>query len=230
MNNFINGNRKMKKVLFVTALIFLELTIGCSSDDNYNNMIMDIMVTKPRTNIPDVMFERALIDLKFDDVEDGSVLTSSIENIKDLVIENMGIRNLSGIEDFTTLEGLWAKDNLLTSLNVSKNSNLKFVYANNNLLTALNVSDLSNLEKINMENNELTQLDISGNTALQQLSLANNSLQSIDISNIPSLIQLNTFSIQNNPLDCIKVNSEQISNIPSQWTKDETDVYALECN
>ena len=76
----------------------------------------------------------------------------------------------------------------------------------------------------------LAALNISTNTALQQLSLANNSLLAIDISNIPSLIQLNTFSIENNPLDCIQVNAEQFNNIPSQWTKDETDTYALECN
>ncbi|WP_297691365.1 hypothetical protein [uncultured Eudoraea sp.] len=219
----------MRKELYVFALIFLQLVIGCSSDNN-NNEIIDIQVTKPRTDIPDIMFERALIELKFDDVEDGSVLTSAIENVKDLVIENKDISSLSGIADFTALEGLWAKENILTTLNVSENSNLKFVYANDNNLTRLNVSDLSNLEKINMENNALTQLDISGNPALQQLSLANNSLQAIDISNIPSLIQLNTFSIENNPLDCIKVNSTQIANIPAQWTKDETDVYDLECN
>ncbi len=102
--------------------------------------------------------------------------------------------------------------------------------APNNLLTVLNVSNLSMLERIQVENNGLTQLDISANTALQQLSLADNSLQGIDISNILNLIQLNTFSIENNPLDCIQVNAEQFNNIPSQWTKDETDTYALECN
>lgn len=219
----------MRKELYVFALISLQFIVSCSSDNN-NNEIMDIQVTKPMTDIPDIMFERALIELKLDDMEDGTVLTSAIENVKDLVIENKDISSLSGIADFTALEGLWAKENMLTNLNVSENSNLKFVYANDNNLTRLNVTNLSKLEKINMENNGLTQLDISGNTALQQLSLANNSLQSIDISNIPSLIQLNTFSIQNNPLDCIKVNSTQIADIPAQWTKDETDVYALECN
>lgn len=220
----------MRKIYYALPLILILIASGCSSDDNNGPLEEDNPIIIARTAIPDVMFERALIELNLDDEEDGSVLTSSIENIADLIIEDKGITNLSGIEDFTSLVGLWARDNMLATLNVSKNSNLKFVIAPNNLLTVLNVSNLSMLERIQVENNGLAQLNISANTALQQLSLANNSLLAIDISNIPSLIQLNTFSIENNPLDCIKVNAEQFNNIPSQWTKDETDTYALECN
>jgi len=220
----------MRKIYFALPLIFILISSGCSSDDNNDPMEEDNPIAMARTPIPDIMFERALIELNLDDEEDGSVLTSSIENIADLIIEDKGITILSGIEDFTSLVGLWARDNMLTSLNVSQNSNLKFMVAPNNLLTSLNVTNLAMLERIQVENNELAQLDISGNTTLQQLSLANNALLSIDISNIPTLIQLNTFSIENNPLDCIKVNAEQFNNIPSQWTKDETDTYALDCN
>lgn len=218
----------MRKIYRALPLILLLVSIGCSSDDDSPQE--EIPVIESRTNIPDVMFERALIELNVDDVEDGSVLTSSIENIADLIIENKGITDLTGIEDFTSLVGLWIDDNMLTSLDVSKNSNLKFMIAANNMLSTVNVSNLSMLERIQVENNGLSQLDISDNLALQQLSLANNELQAIDISNIPTVIQLNTFSIENNPLDCIKVNAEQFDNIPGQWTKDDTDTYALECN
>ncbi|WP_297796137.1 hypothetical protein [uncultured Eudoraea sp.] len=219
----------MRKIYCALPLILLLLSIGCSSDDD-NIPQDDIPIIESRTVIPDVFFERALIELNVDDVEDGSVLTSSIENIADLIIENKGITDLTGIEDFTSLVGLWIDDNMLSSLDVSKNSNLKFMIAANNMLTTVNVSNLSMLERIQVENNSLAQLDISDNLALQQLSLANNELQAIDISNIPTVIQLNTFSIENNPLDCIKVNAEQFANIPGQWTKDDTDIYALECN
>ena len=73
-------------------------------------------------------------------------------------------------------------------------------------------------------------MNISDNQALQQLSLANNLLASINISNIPTVSQLNTFSIENNPLECIIVNQDQLNEIPTQWTKDDVDVYALDCN
>lgn len=54
------------------------------------------------------------------------------------------------------------------------------------------------------------------NSALQLLGLKNNSLTSLDIAAFPNSIQLNTFSIENNPLTCIVVNSEILNNVSSQ--------------
>ena len=94
----------------------------------------------------------------------------------------------------------------------------------------ITVTNLSILEKLQVSNNEITQANLSDNSSLQLLGMANNALTSIDISSVPSSIQLNTFSIENNPLTCIKVNAEILSDIPSQWTKDDDDTFALECN
>ncbi|MBT8323407.1 MAG: hypothetical protein KJO94_08010, partial [Eudoraea sp.] len=151
-------------------------------------------------------------------------------DIEDLVIEDKGIASLSGIEDFTALVGLWVSRNDLTTLDLTENRNLKFAFVADNALTSLLVNQLTLLEKIQAENNALVSLNISDNQALQQLSLANNQLAAINISNITNTTQLNTFSIENNPLECIIVNQEQLDNIPSQWTKDAEDVYALDCN
>ena len=56
------------------------------------------------TLIPDENFEQALIELGYDDTLDGSVKTSSIDNIVNLSLEAGNIRNLSGIEDFKSLK------------------------------------------------------------------------------------------------------------------------------
>ena len=100
----------------------------------------------------------------------------------------------------------------------------------NNVLTSINVSNLNILEKLAVTNNNLTQLDISDNGTLQVLQLADNALGAIDISGIPNNLQLNTFAVENNPLTCIQVNQELLNDIPSQWSKDEADTYALSCN
>ena len=215
-------------LLFMSVLVWT----ACSTDadNSQEEMGPDNTPEVARTPIPDANFEQALIDLNLDDEIDGFVNTNSISNLEDLVIEDKGIENLSGIEDFTALVGLWVSRNNLTTLDVTQNSNLKFVFVADNALTTLIVDRLTSLEKIQAENNALTTLNISDNQALQQLSLASNQLVSINISNIPNTTQLNTFSIENNPLECIIVNQEQLADIPSQWTKDPEDVYALDCN
>lgn len=216
---------KMKQFFILTGLFYV--LAGCSSDNDSDSDQM--MMMEARTDIPDIAFERALIEVGIDDEEDGSVLTSAIEIVTDLVVEDKGITNLQGIEDFSMLEGLWVADNQLTSLDVTSNTNLLFCFVRNNALTNLNVSGLSLLEKIEANGNNLVSLDLTDNISMQQLTLNDNLLESIDISNIPGNTQLNTFAIENNPLDCIRVNAEQLNDIPAQWTKDTEDVYDLDC-
>lgn len=215
-------------LLFTMMLVWMACSTDADNDDEQSGT--DDMPAVAMTEIPDANFEQALIDLNLDDEIDGFVRTASISDVEDLVIEDKEISDLTGIEDFTALLGLWVSRNNLTNLDLRENRNLKFAFAEDNALTSLRVDRLLDLEKIQVENNAITTLNISDNQALQQLSLANNQLTSINISNIPAVTQLNTFSIENNPLECIIVNQDQLNDIPAQWTKDDEDVYALDCN
>jgi Leucine-rich repeat (LRR) protein len=221
----------MKRELYLLLSIVLVWT-SCSTDadssneqDNADNMPVFAM-----TAIPDANFEQALVDLNIDDELDGFVRTSEIRDVQNIDIENKGITDLTGIQDFTALIGLWVSENEITQLDLRQNENLKFAFASNNALTSIQVAGLAALEKIEIENNAVTSLNIADNLALQELSLANNQLNAIDISALPTVIQLNAFSIEGNPLECIKVNEDQLAGIPTQWTKDPEDVYALDCN
>ena len=222
---------KLNMIFILIGLLFGFA--GCSSDkESEEEEMMEIIIDEleARTLIPDLAFERALIDEGIDDVEDGSVITSAVDLVVNLVLEDKGITNLSGIEDFRSLEGLWLAENQLTNLDVSNNSNLLFCFVRDNSLQTLNVSGLTQLEKIEANGNLLVSLDISDNVSLQQLSLQDNLLEAINISNVPGITQLNSFSIENNPLDCIQVNEEQLNDPPVQWTKDPADTYSLDCN
>lgn len=220
----------MRNIRILLLGCFVLLLSNCSSDNNNAIQENEMLPPVARTQIPDMAFERALIELRIDDVEDGFVDKSDIQMVTSLVMNNKGITNLTGIADFPILENLGVNGNQITTLDVSKNTRLKFLFIENNGLTSINVSNLTILEKLEVSNNALTILDIADNTALQLLRLTDNAVQNIDISKIPNNLQLNTFSVEKNPLDCIKVNEETLSNIPSQWTKDQTDSYALECN
>ena len=53
------------------------------------------------TVIPDENFEQALIDLGYDDINDGKVLTENINTVDSLKIHSRVIKDLTGIEAFT---------------------------------------------------------------------------------------------------------------------------------
>ncbi len=221
-----------KTILLLATVLCVLQSCSTDSESSEENSMAEESEYSPeeRTVIPDQAFENALIEIGLDDEVDGAVNTSSINTVTDLVIEDKGITNLSGIEDFVMLEGLWVADNQLTTLDLSNNSNLLFAFVRNNNLNSLVVTGLSGLEKIEANGNVLVSLNLSDNTALQQLTLNDNLLEAIDISSIPGTTQLNTFSIEDNPLQCIKVNEAQLADIPGQWTKDPEDVYDTACN
>ena len=93
------------------------------------------------TLIPDVNFEKALISQGIDSgLPDGKVLTSSVNVVKILNVENVGITDLTGIQDFYDLTDLNCAQNKLTILDVSKNTKLTNLKCYYNLLTNLDLS------------------------------------------------------------------------------------------
>lgn len=104
-------------------------------------------VKSQNTFIPDNNFEQALIALGYDSGPlDDSVLTANIVNIDSLIITNSGIISLEGIEDFSSLQYLDVKNNLIVHLDLSRNLNLLRVYCNNNNLSSLNLANGNNTQ------------------------------------------------------------------------------------
>ena len=100
---------------------------------------------KPYTAIPDSNFEDKLIGLNIDiDGKNGQVLTSRIAQIKTLDVSNSGIANLTGIQDFASLETLDCKDNQLLFLDLSKNVSLTSLNSSNNKLVSLDLKNGKN--------------------------------------------------------------------------------------
>lgn len=218
----------MKK-RFGTLLLVAALVLSCSSDDSSPDPQPnpdDGSGFEITTAIADSAFEQALVDLGLDDKVDGTVLTSSIEGVTELVMDNKGITDITGINDFSELENLVVDGNNIVRLDLAENTKLKFIFAKDNALTFINVQNLNILEKIEAQNNVLSSMDVSSNPALQLLLLANNDVTALDVSNNP---QLNSLSVEDNPLTCVRVSQAQLDNIPQNWTKDMEDSYALDC-
>ena len=176
-------------ITFYGAFIEAAYPFGQNFNDYFSSTTLSVseFIPPPQTYVPDDNFEQALINLGYDAIHDDSVLTTSIDTVTYLNIDNQNISDLTGIEDFTTLTALLCDNNQLTSLDVSNNIALTHLVCTNNDLIILNVSNNSTLTHLNCGGNDLTSLDVSNNTTLTSLSCGANQLSSLDLTNNSAL-------------------------------------------
>ncbi|MBO4579772.1 MAG: S-layer homology domain-containing protein [Clostridiales bacterium] len=123
-------------------------------------------------------------------------------NTTKIDVELEEIKDLTGIEYFTSLTVLDCYYNQLTSLDVSQNTALTDLRCNGNQLTSLDVSQNTALTSLDCSYNQLTSLDMSKNTLLTYLSCSeNHSLTSLDVSKNTKLITLSCFKTELKSLD-----------------------------
>jgi Leucine-rich repeat (LRR) protein len=102
----------------------------------------------------------------------GDITAADVVEITTLRVEKQGIADLTGIEYFTALKVLRCEGNLLSKLDVSKNTELTHLYCQWNQLTALNVSHEAPLEEIHCYDNQLRTLDLHiGNSLVEYCPL-----------------------------------------------------------
>ncbi len=142
------------------------------------------------TLIPDPNFEQALIDLSLDDLLDGEVLTVNIATVEGLNVDDRSITNLTGIQAFGSLSNLSCKQNLLTALDVSQNSELTVLDCRLNLLTTVDVVENNLLQTLRCADNSISEIDVSQNPVFRVLDCSNNPLTGLDISSNPDLLWL----------------------------------------
>jgi Leucine-rich repeat (LRR) protein len=197
-------------------------------------LTFSIAATAQMTYVPDDNFEKVLINMGYDgpDLND-SVPTNKIAKIKNLDVNSKNISDLTGIEDFISLELLDCSLNEITKLNLSKNTKLKELRCRNNdikslilgknpnliymecyanQITSMDLSNLQGLQTLNCSVNQLSDLDISKNQDLIILYCESNLLESLDISNNPDLITLECYSNQLKSLDLVKNSALEILN------------------
>jgi hypothetical protein len=157
------------------------------------------------TNIPDPNFEQALIDLGIDSdgIVNGQVLTSDIETVISLNVENKFIQDLTGLEDFAALENLNVSFNMMTSLSLTNNVNLKELIFNTSFnLVDIDVSNNINLQSLRSSYSLLTQLDLTNNPNLLELILGepspagNHLIEFLDLSIHSDLIKLQLINLE----------------------------------
>jgi len=176
---------------------------------------------EPPVEIQDANFLNALIESGIDRDGDGIISSAEAAGVNSLDISYREISDLHGIEAFINLDTLSCSGNLLSTLDVSNNTSLKYLNCGGNLLSSLDVStctalyyfvchrnqltalDVSDVSVINLlcGNNPLSSLDVSQNTNLMTLSCGQTLLNSLDVFNNIYLMSLECTNLQLTSLD-----------------------------
>ncbi|MFD2824078.1 T9SS type A sorting domain-containing protein [Lacinutrix iliipiscaria] len=123
-------------------------------------------------------------------VMDDFVPTVNISGEQDLWVDNQGISDMTGLEDFESLTSFNCDGNSITSLTFHPNANLNFFVCQNNLLTELDLSQHTSLFEFGCTNNPITNLDFSFNTNLRYLYISGITVSEIDTSPLSSLMEI----------------------------------------
>ena len=178
-------------IKYLSFFTFLTLLVSNTNAQIVNipdaNFKAELLAANPTNTIAKNL---AGIYFKIDADNDGEIQESEALNVSYLVVANLNISSLTGIEFFTNLQGLECGDNQLTNLDVSGSTNLSYLDCLLNQLTNLNVSGLTYLNYLNCAGNQLTNLDLSGLTNLQNLSCSVNLLTNLDVSGLTNLQSL----------------------------------------
>ena len=146
-------------------------------------------------DIPDANFKKFLLK-EYDSNGDGKLTLSdsySWGSVSRLSCRGMGIRSLKGIEFFPYLIWLDCSDNLLTTLDLSKNTALESLFCSDNQLTSLDLSKNIDLTNLYCSDNQLTSFNLSSCAVLKKLNCRNNQLTSLDLRNCTALTELNCY-------------------------------------
>jgi hypothetical protein len=183
--------------------------------------------------IPDQYFEQTLIfqDIDSDGIVNGQVLTSDIDSLICISIENFLMTDICGIEDFVSLETLHAfnfhihssNTSNINELNLTNNTNLEYILLNGGddagsiLIESINLSNNFNLVDVNVGHIwSLKELNLqTGNTDVSNLNI------NIDLG-FPKPAEATQNYSDSNQLLCIKVTDAAAATagtgVYSTWT------------
>lgn len=213
MKQRFSKRTRLVSALLTLAMVFTFLPFSAFAANTASTEI-------DKLNFPDSEFRRFLKEC-YDTDGDGK-LDVDIKSMK--IPNSYAIKSLKGIEFFEDLETLDCQGIGLTTLNVTKNFNLKelncsdnqlkdYLYilssglkkldCSNNKLTYMNLGILLglNLEEVNCSNNKITNIVMDSVGELVKFDCSNNDLMTLDVSQCFKLKELNCSGNQLMELD-----------------------------
>ena len=195
----------MKKLLFLFSLV-----AGTAS-----------FVQAQNVHIPDANFKNVLLTpdqygFVVDANDDGEISIAEAAAVMILDLNNQNITDLTGIEAFVNLQGLFCDGNQLTTVNLTQNTNLSVLWINSNPLTYLDLSNNPLLSSLQASGLPITDIDLSQNPLLREVEISGNNLSYLDLSNNPNLEALFCGSNQFTSLNLKNGNNENLTVLHTQ--------------
>ena len=128
-------------------------------------------------NFPDDNFRHIVESKAIDRDLNGFLTDDELKMATELALSKKNIKNLKGLEFFTYLMDLECANNNLTSLDITKNTELTRLDCSYNSLTSLDLSKNTKLKEVFCFSNKLTALDLSKNKNLGWLWIAGNQIE-----------------------------------------------------
>lgn len=162
-------------------------------------LVISVGAIAQQTYLPDDVFENYLETNGLGNgiPNDDSVTTAVVSGLTDLFLSSTGIMDLTGLEDFTSLQIIDFSYNPITTANLSQNLALETVIFTGCDLITINVTQNSQLLELSCGSNDLTSLDVTNNPLLNELNCRSNNLNSLDLSQNTALTVLD---VSINPL------------------------------
>lgn len=192
----------MKKLILLTATLLFALCVNAQN-----------------VNIPDTIFKAYLVgNSGINTNMDAEIQLSEANSYTgSIYVYSMNIFDLTGIEAFNAIVGLYCNYNQLTSLNVNNNTALINLACDNNQISSLDVSNNTALTQLSCRSNQLSTLDVSNNTALIYLFCDGNNISAFDYSNNTALTYLICGS---NPISTLDVsNNTALTNFDCRYSQ-----------
>ena len=215
---YLNNTRVSGKIKAIDISKNLKLKgLNCSG-----NLIESLDLT----NNTSLEFLNASYNLDLNDIKFS---TGDIK-IKELKLAATSIQEIN-LSNFTELERLEIHRGLgLKSLDISKNTKLKYIDVAKNLLNSIDVSNNSMLDFLDCCVNPISSIDLSNNTELTYLSFGFSNVTDIDLS---KNTKLKSLRFQNADLDKIDISmlpELQIINFGNYWRSSDSSILRIVCN
>lgn len=141
---------------------------------------------------PDPNFKQVILgNLGINPAQNQEITYSDASNYTSTInAMNQGIYDLTGLEAFPNIIGLFVDSNNLPRLNVTANPNLTILTASHNNLQTIELGNQPQLYRLFCQNNFITNLDLSNVPALQYFYAMNNSFSGLNLTDNPGLIAL----------------------------------------
>ena len=195
----------MKNYLKIILLLFFSLA-GSSQVITFqdNNFKMKLLSANVNNQVAGTggfsVYPASFISI--DANGNGEIEQSEVLQVTFLDVKFSNIYDLTGLEYFTNLRGIWCNNNHLTTFQFPQLSQLEAIQIFSNNLTSITLTGLVALRSLRCYNNQLTTIDFSGLPNLKIVGCQYNQLSSLDFSSNPLFYYL---ICNNNQLTSINI-------------------------